>query len=316
LTRSEKHAVGGYANISYPPNRISGQQNYARNSLEENALYNFSIREYQIISSSEAFHEMINKNYPRYEDASLLYVHGLDNSFNEAAERLAQVAVDVKLEGAPLLFSWPSDAARIDKYRPYTTIFTEARYKQTQRISVASRKYAALALEELANGARRRFGLLAHSMGTDIAANALISRVTKSIGDGTTASLGNPNAVIFAAPDISTKEFDVSLRPQIIRADRWLAVYCAYDRALSISQRYNGSDERLGYCPMARPTLLAGIDRVHVEGDFDDLVHHSYFLSSSQVLEDIQKVFEGGLNGTAQMPPPPSSGRVRDIRLP
>jgi esterase/lipase superfamily enzyme len=304
----------GYAKISYPANRSIAEQNYALNSLQENSLTTFQVSEYQIVTTPEAFHGLIDEHYPNKQNYSLIYIHGLDNSFNEAAERLGQASVDTHIAGMPILFSWPSDVARIDRYYPYNVV-SERQYKETQAIALRSYQYAVVALDEI-YGATRRFGLMAHSMGTDIAANALVLRelraITGSISTVGLADAGEPHSVIFAAQDISTREFEQSLGPRITRNDRWLAVYCGNDIALHFSQGYNRSDERLGYCPMAKPPLN-GVDSVHIVGRTEDFMRHSYFLSSPQIIEDMTAVLD--LPGTPQLTRPPASGRVREIVL-
>ena len=42
-----------------------------------------------------------------------IFVHGFNNTFEDAARRTAQMAYDLDFDGTPMLYSWPSRAARL-----------------------------------------------------------------------------------------------------------------------------------------------------------------------------------------------------------
>jgi esterase/lipase superfamily enzyme len=302
----------GFAEISYPTTRKKSDQNYAPCSRDENPLKDFSVIDHQIVPTPEAFRDLISTYYPKRSDASLLYIHGFNNSFSDAAEELAQLALDLGYEGLPVLFSWPSDAGRTDPCRATSGISTDA-YKKADAIALASRSYVADTMDQLAN-TLRPFKVLAHSMGTGLAMKAIILRQSKKDredrpDDPSGAIASSPCSVVLAAPDISTKEFNVAMRPQVVRPDRHVVVYCSDDRALRASQYTNSSDERLGYCPMAK-SAMDGVDFVTVTGPIEDFFHHSYYLNSAKVLEDIRQVL------VCQEPPPSRAGGWRKIQLP
>jgi len=302
----------GFAEIGYPTTRKAGDTNYAPCSKEENPLKDFSIIDHQIVSTPEAFQELIHRYYPTGSNTSLLFFHGLNNSFSDAAERLAQLVLDLDYVGLPVLFSWPSDAGRSDPCWPSSGIGA-TEYKKASEMALASQPYAVHTMDLLAY-ALRPFEVLAHSMGADLATNSVIFRQsTKDEGfrpyDPTEAIAASPCSLVLAAPDISTKQFNVERRPKIIRRDRHVAVYCSNDRALQASQITNSSDERLGYCPMAK-SPMEGIDLVAVTGKIQDFFHHSYYLNSGKILEDIRHVLD------CSDTPSNRAGGQREIRLP
>ena len=43
-----------------------------------------------------------------FQDQALVFVHGYNNRFDDALYRTAQIAYDLKYDGAPFLYSWPS----------------------------------------------------------------------------------------------------------------------------------------------------------------------------------------------------------------
>src|SRR5262249_27458852 len=83
----------GYAVVSYPTNRSVGGQNYYtwRSNLQ-NPLYHFSVVDHLIIRSPDEFRELSKMIYSKAEDP-LLYVHGFNTSFSDAAEALTQLVV-------------------------------------------------------------------------------------------------------------------------------------------------------------------------------------------------------------------------------
>jgi esterase/lipase superfamily enzyme len=153
--------------------------------------------------------------------------------------------------------------------------------------SYRDRRFAVLAMDELAEGLGRRFEMVAHSMGTDVAVNAIALR--ESTRNRPLTSIV-PSTIILAAPDISTTEFVSRLRPGIVRTDRHIIVYCSNDWALLLSRMTNGSDERLGYCT-TEPTLkppMPGVDLVIVRGPISGFSRHSYYLSEEKILDDMR----------------------------
>lgn len=50
----------------------------------------------------------------RSERRAFIFVHGFNNSFEDAARRTAQIAFDVKFDGVPLFYSWPSKGKALD----------------------------------------------------------------------------------------------------------------------------------------------------------------------------------------------------------
>jgi alpha/beta hydrolase family protein DUF900 len=148
----------GAVEVSYPTYRTPGDQNYGRDSVHQNPLYQFAIVDHQIVDSPDAFRSLIKRLYPNAKDDSLLYVHGLDHTFSEAAERFAQITVDLEYNGLPLFFSWPSDAYRSGWAGG---AYSSNAYINTLSISEKSQKYAAIAIEELASQ-NKPIGIIAH----------------------------------------------------------------------------------------------------------------------------------------------------------
>ena len=91
----------------------------------------------------------------------LLFVHGFNNSLNDARLRLTQIVADASFGGVPVVFSWPSR-------REFLA------YGGDREIATASRD----SLEQVIRGLAaapgvERVHVLAHSMGTWLAMESL-----------------------------------------------------------------------------------------------------------------------------------------------
>jgi esterase/lipase superfamily enzyme len=303
-------AVGisyGWAEVSYPSNRKKADDSHGLNSLLQNPNYQFSVADHFIVSTPRAFSRLLDEFFQGNDHPALLYVHGLDNSWNDAAQRLAQMAIDLVQPGVPLFFSWPSDVVRAHRHVPFIGISSTS-YQSVQKISADSRPYLAHTMDELVEGTRRTFGIVAHSMGADLASTS-ISLMRSARG----ASLGAPKILVLAAPDMSGKEF-AAMRPVLTHSDRRVLVYCSYDRTLLASQYANNSDERLGYCA-STPKAIPDVDLVMVRGAISDFGRHAYYLSAAKIIDDVERSFlaQYRYGRGADVKP---GGRVREIKLP
>ena len=73
----------------------------------------FTLQEIKSLSK-EDFLRLVRKRLATsstFKDHALVFVHGYDTSFDNALYRTAQIAYDLKFDGAPFLYSWPSGGA-------------------------------------------------------------------------------------------------------------------------------------------------------------------------------------------------------------
>jgi esterase/lipase superfamily enzyme len=204
----------GIARVSYPVNRRRGDQNYKSESDKQNPLFHFSLASWEFVQSPIEFENLISGMQPESTpQAALLYVHGFESSFNDAAERLAQIVIDTNYAGRALLFSWPANDWL---YGP-----SRGDYVRTSQIAQASRPYLAHALSELAKLSGQPINVLAHSMGTDLAVNGIVLKMRETEADQTQPAI-IVRSIILAAPDISTREFELNYVPL------WCSRTCAW----------------------------------------------------------------------------------------
>ncbi|QIO98729.2 alpha/beta hydrolase [Bradyrhizobium symbiodeficiens] len=301
----------GWAKVTYPAHRQIGDQNYVTNSAQQNPLFNFSIVDHKIIPTPDDFRKAIDKLKGEANDRSLLYVPGIDTSFNNGIEALAQLALDLDWRGPPVLFSWPSDGFRLISG---TRLFglSESSYLETSRIALRSSPLLSATINELSSSGVV-FDLLAHSMGSEVVVNSLsaqqeVSRL--SMAPETIAPSPSMPTLVLAAPDVSTHEFMGDMHPILARRTKHITIYCSNDLALSMSARVRHSDDRLGYCvtPKVGPE---GLEIVMVSGTAQDFANHSYYIISPDMLNDVKRALSP--DSMARIPGTP--GRMREIKL-
>lgn len=205
------------------------------------------------------------------ENDLLLFVHGYNVTFTDAARRAAQLAVDLKFRGRTLLFSWASAAdPKLYTVDEATIDWSEHHF----------RAFVQLALTE--TGASR-LHVLAHSMGNRALVRALEHIDTGALPRGS-ASLCQ---VIFAAPDIDAAKFKDLAALFRGRAERCTLYASSGDVALKASKLIHGY-ARAGEAEDSL-VIVDGVDTVDASRVDTSLLglRHSYFGSERSILSDI-----------------------------
>lgn len=218
---------------------------------------------------------------------AFIFIHGFNNSFEDAARRTAQIAYDLKFKGAPLMYSWPSQGSG--------SIWA---YKEDGRTAQWCEENVTLFVEAIAReSGARKIHLIAHSMG-----NRVLSRALKNISQKLTLSRQDKplfNEVILTAPDIDAQVFKDSIAPHIVQtADRFTIYSSSEDLALKASRVVNSLwHQRLGEGG-SYLTVFPKFKKINVvdASDIDTnlfALGHSYHADSVTVLSDVRLVFEG-----------------------
>ncbi len=155
---------------------------------------------------------------PRRE--MLVFIHGFNFSFAEAAQRTAQLHYDLHFEGPAVLFSWTSKGS----VRP-------SKYREDERSVEAGLGLLGKFLEDLGRARPERIHIIAHSMGGRALMRALDER--------TRDAAGKPRLrlaqIILAAPDMDRDEF-IRLAPAVAGMAQRLTLYAStVDRALAVA---------------------------------------------------------------------------------
>jgi len=131
----------------------------------------------------------------------LVFVHGFNTSFTNAAIRTAQLAHDTNFKGEAVFFSWPSSE-------------NPATYSTDKKRAKENFKLLAEFLIKISKHNDKKIHIVAHSMGTYLLVNSLsIINEKKENSDKFLQSRGFKhnekmfNQIILAAPDIAKDEY-------------------------------------------------------------------------------------------------------------
>ena len=248
----------------------------------EDPKRHFTIQELRALSKEEAL-ALIRARLAAsstFKGQALVFVHGYNNAFDDALYRTAQIAYDLKFDGASFLYSWPSangtfsypyDRESAQQAEQYLGTFLQMVLSETGASSVS---------------------IIAHSMG-----NQPLLQVLRDI------KRSNPDApkidqIILAAPDVDRDTFEF-LSSQIRGVGKGITMYASSnDVALVMSRRFAGGVPRAGDVPSdLGPAVLAGIDTIDISALSTDYLglNHSTYAEKTALLEDIRIVLTSGM---------------------
>lgn len=225
-----------------------------------------------------------------FKDQALVFLHGFNNAFESALFRTAQIAYDLKFDGAPFMYSWPSKGQfGLQDYSYDRESSTQAEPYLRQFLEFVTRETGA-----------KSVNIIAHSMGNQVLLNVLreLKRITPN-----EVQIGE---IILAAPDVDRDTFEF-LAKEISGFGRGITVLAASnDRALEASKRFWGGVPRAGDMAGGTPVLVAGIDTIDISAlstDFLSLNHSSY-AEHRQLLIDLRSLLKDGSRPTQKREPP------------
>jgi esterase/lipase superfamily enzyme len=218
----------------------------------------------------------------------LVFIHGYNTSFADAAIRAAQIGFDLKIPGATAFFSWPSRAGAID-------------YPADESMVEESEAAIVDFLDQfVSNSGAEKVHVIAHSMGNRGLLRALMNismnpQLTQRVRFG---------QFILAAPDVSRGFFiqHAHVYPSP-RSERTTLYASAGDRAVFLSSKLH-KGPRAGY--FLPYTVAPNIDTIAVP-DFDlDLLGHGYFAQAEALLHDMHDLIQYNT-------PPQARQRIRSL---
>ena len=109
----------GRAVVSIPPTHKPGEieQPGSGKLVEPDPNKHFVLKSVTPLELDAARKEMADKIKTANSKSLLVFVHGYNSGFGDAAMRTAQIAYDLKFPGMPFFYSWPS-ANRVRAYLP------------------------------------------------------------------------------------------------------------------------------------------------------------------------------------------------------
>lgn len=274
----------GLCDVSIPPNHKTGEleaPSIWRLEFSENEKKHVILRSVEPTDGDRFLKELRSTISSSDGQEAFVFVHGYNVTFSDAARRTAQIAYDLRFNGAPIMFSWPAQG----EFEDYTIDENSATWAAPQVTEF-------LEAVALSCGAKR-IHLIAHSMGNRIVAQAL----EKMVREPSFGAVPEFNQVVLTAPDIDAEVFRRDIAPRIVQAAQRIVIYASSnDRALMASKKVHGYP-RLGQAG-EHLSLFPKLPKIEVvdASDADTSwfgLRHSYYATSDLVLTDLRRVFTG-----------------------
>ena len=277
----------GRGQLSYGRTYVSMPEDHRLGELEKPKWYQFltkpNPKKHVLLLSVEPFQRdkflsAINKQVSSSKDRDVLvFIHGYNVTFEDAARRTAQLAYDLNLQGAPILYSWPSQG----KYLGY--------FKDSANAEWAIPNLERVLKEIAAHSGAQKIHLVAHSMGNKPLIKAL-ERIAQERDQDVPPQF---NEIVLTAPDIDAEVF-VDLAQRILPVGKRITLYASKnDTALAASEKLVGGHHRAGDTE-PNVVIVDGIDTIDASNVKTDLVGHSYFGDNRTVLHDLFALLKTG----------------------
>nr|WP_223504868.1 alpha/beta hydrolase [Pseudomonas sp. BF-R-24] len=241
--------------------------------------------------SKQDFDKMLNLGLVNKSTSTLLFVHGYNVSFADAAKRTAQMAYDLNFSGVPLFFSWPANG----KVLSYAADEASVEWSEPALYDFL--------VDHLSNSKIEQTFLIAHSMGN----RAVLSSLAR-------LKLERPDLryklkeVVLAAPDVDAEQFVDIIVPKIADPKAPVTLYASSrDKALLTSKKLHYY-ERAGDVPEIIK-VYGGVEFIDASAVKTDFLNHSYMAESRSVISDILDLFGGS------RPASRSGLRVREAQV-
>ena len=213
----------------------------------------------------------------RRRDA-LVFVHGFNVCFEDAARRTAQMKYDLAFEGPAVFFSWPSKG-QVSSYKDDLDTIGQSIDNIRDFLLEVSKETGATTIY-----------LVAHSMGNVGMLNAL-ARMTNT---ERARAMGRFREIILAAPDIDRDVFVRDIVPKIAGRRNRVTLYASgNDRALQASEQINkeprAGDTRHGI------VLGGGLDTIDASDVDTSLVGHAYYAENRTIMSDMFYLIQQGV---------------------
>jgi esterase/lipase superfamily enzyme len=217
-----------------------------------------------------------NRTKSPADKKALIFVHGFNTKFQDAAFRTAQIVGDLQFRGTPVLFSWPSRGEIAD-------------YLYDKDSALGSRDALLQVVRNLNQAGIDDISIIAHSMGNLVAVDALAN----------SSSTQSPAAIaqlVMAAPDVDRDMFIEEI-PKLAKVAKGLTLYASSnDKALQLSMRVAGNIPRAGDVPQGGPVVLSPLVTIDVSALGDELfgLNHNTFATARNVLDDLKLLLSTG----------------------
>lgn len=219
--------------VHIPPDREPGEVRPVRErSRGVDPVEDFLVTRAEGLGDAAGFRAALRQALARQPSGQrevMVFVHGFNNSFADGLYRTAQIRHDYDVPGVAVHYAWPSAGNPLG-------------YAYDRDSALFARDGLEQLLREIAADGSHRIVLVAHSLGSNIAMEAMRQL---RIG-GRQDVLNRIGGVILMSPDIDVDVF----RSQALRIDPLPQPFMIFtsqrDRALRISATITGQRARLG----------------------------------------------------------------------
>lgn len=268
----------GTCDVSIPRDHLMGEMETPsiwRLEFRPNPSAHITVLRTQIQDKQRFFADLGASARGAGKQSSLLFVHGYNVSFEDAARRTAQIAYDLGFEGVPVFYSWPS-------------VGKEAAYMaDEQSVEWTESGLTQFLVDYLSTPGVDHVYIIAHSMGN----RALTRSLAAALKDRPELA-EKVGEIVLAAPDIDAEVFRDQIAPAMVALKRPITLYASSeDRALAASKfvhRYPRAGDS-----GATIVVVPGIDTIDASTRRTDFIGHSYFGDSDSILADMFYMFRG-----------------------
>jgi esterase/lipase superfamily enzyme len=264
--------------ITVPRGHKTGELELPDSYSSANPAKHFTVSSIQLLQSPVILADVRRDvaRRPSSERDVLVFVHGFNTSFADAAYRFAQIVYDSGFKGVPVLFTWPSRGQLLA-------------YPYDRESALYSRDFLEASLRSIARDiGAGKMDILAHSMGTLLTVETL--RQASIRGDGKFG--GKLRNIMLAAPDLDLDVFKTQMREIKLPVTVFIS---ADDRALAFSRRFAGDKTRLGALSANDTKDVADLEKLGVDlidlsdVSTSDSLNHGKFAASPKVVQLIGK---------------------------
>ncbi len=247
-----------------------------RLEFSENAEKHVVLQSIKMQNKDDYFNEM-SERISKNGKSTFLFVHGYNVSFADAARRTAQITFDLRFNGEPVFYSWPSQGK--------TTAYT---------IDAANIEWAKLNIKNflkdyLIKSEADNIYLVAHSMGNRGLTTALIELMNEN-----PELKSKITEVILAAPDIDADVFKREIAPKMVqKITNPITLYVSSDDLALIASRKVHGNKRAGDAG-DDVVIVEGVETIDASGIDTSFLSHSYFATTSAIIADILDLIKSG----------------------
>ena len=244
-----------------------------KGSFRPNKSKHIVLEDYQQFEDGEDFWKLVAETIGDSDrKEALVFIHGFNVDFTEAAARTAQLATDLELDGAPLFYDWPSKGE-------YLSYAADRELATTQAIIDDATQFFADVAEK--TGAEK-VHLIAHSLG-----NEVLLRALEELSDNQyrTATEKPFDQLVFASADVNVTNFKALVK-ETARLANGMTLYSSQNDLALMLSAFNSEMKRAGDASQqVIAEEVVTVDTTEASGDF---VGHNDFAGSG--LDDLRAV--------------------------